>query len=298
MNEVISEHDQLKNIFTQLASNPNLHPLIKQIDEWEKESIAKIHQKAKELREKLLQPTTTQISELSKRLELFSEQLNRRRESDDFVETDLSFWKEKLDALKSDLTSPLKFAINHDDDAPLVRNISFVLKTINERFERVFDDKLRIVEDGEAVINGGSTGWSEIRGTNEYSSGCHKIRLRIERVFDAGGFFGINSKATPLKSLSFSSKTACGWSSNNCINSNGLYMEKSSGHRIEININDIITLIFDCDKRKISMINERTNVRHGISVNIEDCPFPWQLHVNIGDAQGCIRILPQKIEFE
>jgi hypothetical protein len=39
INEVISEHDHLKNIFTQHTSNPNLHPLIKQIDEWEKNQL-------------------------------------------------------------------------------------------------------------------------------------------------------------------------------------------------------------------------------------------------------------------
>ncbi len=132
MNEIISEHDHLKNIFTQHTSNPNLHPLIKQIDEWEKESIEKIQQKAKELREQLLQPITTQINELSKRLEPLSEQLKKDRELDDFIETDLGFWKQTLDFIKSDLTSPLRFTINQDDETPLVRNTSIILKAINE----------------------------------------------------------------------------------------------------------------------------------------------------------------------
>ncbi len=38
---------------------------------------------------------------------------------------------------------------------------------------------------------------------------------------------------------------------------------------------DIITLIFDFDNRKISMINERTNAKHELTVNINNYPFPW-----------------------
>lgn len=132
-----------------------------------KKSIEMIQQKAKELREQLLQPTMAQINELSKRLESLSEQLNKGRELEDFIETDLCFWKQTLDFIKFDLTSPLKFAIIQNDQIPLIRNISVILKTINERFDQVFDDQVRIVEDGEVVIYDDSNGCREIRGKNE-----------------------------------------------------------------------------------------------------------------------------------
>ncbi len=96
MNAIISEYEHLKNIFTQHKSNQNLHPLIKQIDDWEKESIEKIQLKAKELREQLLQPAAMQINELFKRFEPVLEQLNKGRELDGFIETDLNLWKETL----------------------------------------------------------------------------------------------------------------------------------------------------------------------------------------------------------
>jgi hypothetical protein len=293
MNEIISEHDHLKNIFTQHTSNPNLHPSIQQVDEWENESIVKIQQKAKELREQLLQLTTTQIIELSKRLEPFSEQLSKGRELDDFIETDLNFWKAKLNFIKSDLTSPLKFAMHQNDDVPLVRNTSVILKTINERFDRVLDDKLRIIEDGEVVIHDGPAGYKEIRGKNEYASGCHKIRLRIESALSINMYLGINSKATPLQSQSYSSKSAYLWCSGNSIRSGGASQSNSSNPPIEMKKNDLIKLIFDCDNQKISMINERTNATHELPVNLENCPFPWQLHINLLCPQECVRILPQ-----
>ena len=55
--------------------------------------------------------------------------------------------------------------------------------------------------------------------------------------------------------------------------------------------NDVISLIFNCDKRKISMINERTNTKYEVDVKINQCPFPWQLHLNLYEANSCIRIL-------
>jgi hypothetical protein len=292
MNEIISEHDHLKNIFTQHASNPNLHPLIQQIDEWEKESIVNIQQKAKGLREQLLQLTTTHIMKLSKRLEPLSDQMSKGRELDDFIETDLNVWKEKLNLIKSDLTSPLKFAVHQNDDVPLVRNISVILKTINERFDRVLDDKLRIIEDGEVVIRDGPAQHKEIRGKNEYASGCHKICLRIESALSINICLGINSKATPLQSQSHSSKSAYVWFSGNYIYSGGTCQNNSSNPLIEMEKNDIIALIFDCDNQKISMTNERTNATHELPVNVKNCPFPWQLHINLYNPQECVRILP------
>jgi hypothetical protein len=292
MNEIISEHDRLKSIFTQHTSNPNLHPLMKQIDEWEKESIEKIQQKAKELREQLFQPATTHINQLSKRLEPLSEQLNKGRELDDYIETDLQLWKYNLDLIQSDLTSPLHFALNQDDETALVRNTSVIVKTINERFDRVFDDQMRIVEDGEVVIHDGPTGHKEIRGKNEYSSGCHTIRLRIESEIKINVCLGINSKATALQSSSHLAKTAYLWWIGNQSWSNGSAQANTSNLPIEMKKNDIITLIFDCDNRTISMINERSSVKHEITINIDNCPFPWQLHVNLLYARESIRILP------
>jgi hypothetical protein len=183
----------------------------------------KIQQKAKELREQLLQPITMQINELSKGLEPLSEQLKKGRELDDFIETDLGFWKQTLDFIKSDLTSPLRFTINQDDETPLVRNTSITLKAINEWFEQVSDDRVRIAEDGEVVIHDSPQGHKEIRGKNDYSSSCHKIRLRIEYTVNMKLFLDINSKATPLQSASYLSRTAYLWFSGNRICSNGSY---------------------------------------------------------------------------
>ena len=291
---IISEHDHLKNIFTQHTSNLNLDSLIKQIDDWKRESIEKIQRKANELHEQLLQSTATHITELSNRLEPVSGQLNKGREFDDFVEQDLSLWKETLARIKTDLISPLNFVVTQHDGNPLVRNVSIVviMKTVNERFDRVFNNQARIVEDGAVVIRDGSDGWTEIRGKNEYSSGCHQIRLRIESAIGANMFLGINSKETVLQASSCFSKSAYLWRGNNDVYLNGSCQTNACNPCVEMKTNDIITLMFDCDNKKISMINERTKTTHELTINVNDCSFPWQLHVNMYNVGESIRILP------
>jgi len=39
---------------------------------------------------------------------------------------------------------------------------------------------------------------------------------------------------------------------------------------------DMISLILDYKKYLIMMINERSEVKHEFTVNIDNCPLPWQ----------------------
>jgi len=132
----------------------------------------------------------------------------------------------------------------------------------------------------------------DIRGKNEYSSGCHKIRLRIESANNIYLCLGINSKASPLQSASYSAKSAYVWTSYNQICSGESCQSGGSNPPLEMKKNDIITLILDCDNQKISMINERTNAKHELNVNVNNCPFPWQLHVNMYYVKESVRLLP------
>src|SRR5262249_43938650 len=46
MDEVTLSHDQLRQAIAECTAEPRRHPLMKQIDEWEKQSVAKINQAA------------------------------------------------------------------------------------------------------------------------------------------------------------------------------------------------------------------------------------------------------------
>jgi len=162
---------------------------------------------------------------------------------------------------------------------------------MNEKFELVSDNGVRIEESGQVVIHGTKHEHIEVRGKNGYASGLHKIRLYIEKSSNIWMFLGINSKFTPLQSASYGCKATYGWTSNNDIWSNGLKNRNNSKDDIEMKKNDIINLILDCDKQTITIVNERTNKKHEMAVNIDYCPFPWQLHVNLFEGESRVRIL-------
>ena len=291
MNVLISEHNLLQYTLNEQSTQIDSHPFVKNIDEWEKESIAKIQQKAEELRLDLFQLMAMHRDELSKKLRRLSEQLNECRENDNFIETDLKQWKGTLESLRSSLNSSSTFSFDAPDDLPIIPNISLIFTIENELFDQVFDNTVEVTQNGHVISHDTSHNYTEIRGKNEYLSGRHKIRLSFEQSANSWSFVGINSKSTLLAKQSCSSKSAYGWSCNNYYWLNGDCQPYKTGSRIEMKSNDIITLIFDCDDRKIFMINERTNAKYSLQVNIDHCPFPWQLHVNLYEANSRVRIL-------
>jgi len=293
MNGLIQEHDDIKNSLEEQRKNGDAYQLIKRIYEWERESIAKIKKRAKELQLQLAQFAQTHNEDFKQKFQSLSEQINEYREYGDFIETDLHHWKQTINDLKLNFISPITVSIEQHDGHVLVENITVnvVKKTTNELFEQIFDDKARIEQNGQLVIHNNLNDHTEIRGKNEYTKGCHNIRLRIEETSSSWIFIGINSKLTPLKNQSYSSESSYGWSCNNYNWSNGEHEEGTLDNRIEMKNNDIISLFFDCDNCMIMMINERTRTKHELPVIIDNCPFPWQLHVVLREPNSRVRIL-------
>jgi chaperonin cofactor prefoldin len=211
MNVIIDEHDHLKNTLNQQTTKPDSHPLIKEIDHWEKESITQIQKRANELRQELLRSTTTHTDDVAKKLQQLSEQLKRGREQDDYIETDLQLWKKALDNLKTNLTSPSTISINRRNNVSLVQNITIDLLTkTKEEFERVSDNRIRIEKNGQVATHDRSQYATEVRGKNEYRSERHEIRLCIEQLDGDWIFLGVNSKLTPVHNLSHGLQSAYG----------------------------------------------------------------------------------------
>ncbi|CAF3102434.1 unnamed protein product [Rotaria socialis] len=290
MNDIISEYNCLKSTFDQSAE-PDSHPFFKDIDQWKEDSITKIQQKAQELRIELFQLIAIRKAEILEKLQQACEEIKNSQEIDNFIELDLLQWKTTLQNLKAKCDPTLAFSLEPRDDLPVVHNVSVIFTLDNELFGQVFDNAVQIQQNGEIAIHDASHNYTEIRGKNEYTTGRHRIRLCIDQSADSWTFLGINSKSTLLQKQSSSSKSAYGWTNNNYIWSNGGCQPNKSAARIEMKMNDMITLTFDCNHRKISMINERTQANYELLVNIDHCPFPWQFHVNLYEANSRIRIL-------
>ncbi|CAF2676313.1 unnamed protein product [Rotaria sp. Silwood2] len=298
MNKIITEHDVLKNSLTQQIKNPTYHPLIKQVNDWETQSIFKIQQRPKELRQELSNLTKNETNDFSQKLQYLATEINECREHGDFLELDLCRWKETLENLKLNIFSSSVITIKSVNKNPLIQNpaVNIMKKPTNELFERVSDNLVQCQENGRMVVHVGSCLHVEARGKNEYSSGIHKTRLCIEELRGEWLFVGINTKSTPLQNQAYMTRSVYGWSSNNYSWSNGKANAISSKCPIEMKRNDVINLIMDCDNFRISLINERTKARHELTVDINYCAFPWQLDVILYGKDSCICILPHELK--
>ncbi|CAF3468474.1 unnamed protein product [Rotaria sp. Silwood2] len=104
LDNIMQEHDLLQQELAQPSLKKN--PLLKKIDKWEKDSIAKI-QVAAETARKTLQELLEQSKErLSKTCRDITENLRASQEADDFSENDLQRWKKQLKELQLEITSP------------------------------------------------------------------------------------------------------------------------------------------------------------------------------------------------
>lgn len=291
MKQLMKHDDHLQELVRERINESSRHPLFEEIDRWEHQSITNIQQKANDLRQQLVQLSSFHFNELSEKLQRLREELRISDEQNSFIESDIQNWTKLLEDYREDLISSSTFNISG-----LTRNSSLphILVNIfekNEFFQHVSNNRVRIEEYGRLAIHDAhSTGEVELRGSNEYRLGRHEIRLRILQPANSWIFLGINSKSTPLQNNSYAARSACGWANNNNIwRDSDAFVNESA--RIEMAMNDTIILIVDCDNEKIFMINERTNGHYELVVNIDSCPFPWQLHVNLYEMDSSIRIL-------
>ena len=273
MQHLIDEQDRFQTVLKEQFDSPQTYPFFKRIDEWEKESIEKIQKRAQQLREQLTEIVVVHIRRLSNKLQESTNRLLNQKTLDTFVENDLEHWGKKFDKLKANFTSPSTITINECTLNPLVRDTYIALTVTNELF-------LQSGAYNQIVTHDSSSDSIDIRGQNEYDKGCHRIRLRMEQTTHESTFLGICSESSSY-----------GWSSNQFIHVNGSIIPTVLTEPIEMQKDDIISLILDCDRSWIMMINERSKIAHELSVNHDVCALPWQLHIVLNEPNSRIKIL-------
>ena len=98
--------------------------------------------------------------------------------------------------------------------------------------------------------------------------------------------FGIASMQSQL--------SVYGWSSNDQTVGGGYTQSQSLYNQRDMKDETTIKIEFliDCDNKKISYFNERTRCTKEMNVDIDLCPFPWQLYFYLYDTGDRVRILP------
>lgn len=292
--EVVLLHDQLQECFNEYISNPQLHPLVKQVNEWENQSIEHIRLVADNIRKDLLRSIEHHVNNIKNSSVPITQCLTRARNEDDFFEDDINDWKKKIEDLKKELNVPTNVRIKQDGGST-----SFIPKisleedpTGHEIFDKILGG-ISIEENGQVVTHDSTTAHAAVRGKDEYSSGQHRLRLQIERLgAQKWILFGIISKSAPFTPEAlYNSPYSCDWGGHDGVFTNGTYQRGLNGYKTDIEVNDVVTLFIDCNRRKISRTNERTGSNQELDIDLTKCPFPWQLSLNIYDPETRIRIL-------
>ena len=295
IDDYLNEHNQLQQLIEQYLKQPDQHPLIEQINKWERQSIQKIQQAANEARTQILNVLSDHILCIQKSFEDLTMQLEQAKVDDKVLEIFLQESRETFDKLRNDILLPDTIKIRKDDD-----EIAFISKPMiiivepDDLFERVTGNA-RIEDDGQLIVHGQWSDHSSVRGKNEYSSGQHRLRFKIEELDpDKWAFFGIVSKYSTFDPVSIITPSAYGLAGQDGICLNGVYQNTNTmGYKSDMEISDKLELFIDCDRQLIRLINERTHSSYELNIDLDKCPFPWQILLGLCCSAGDrIRILP------
>ena len=261
--------------------------LLTTIDAWEQESIAKIKSRAEVTRNEVLKHTAGRLDNKKIELEQLTDELQQSRQTNDFIETDLRTWSDKLNRWKDEIVNPPKVVVRQESTA-LVTQIRVNVYDATEVFERASSKVVFEDNDKVAVVQDGPELYAEVRGRGEYASGQRTLSLKAEKL-NGWILFGIISKSSPIQEHSYESPSCYGWYDGEHFVYAGGQNIGGQGH--DIAQNDTINLLIDCDHRLIRLTNERTHRTLELLVDLDQCPFPWQMHLNLNLSPTHIRIL-------
>jgi hypothetical protein len=119
--EIEVNRDLFRQTLTEQTTNPQKHPLIQQIDQWERDSIKTIRQTADQARQLVFDNTAGHIAELETKFNKLTDQLRQSRQENDFNETDLDQFQDKLERLMKALVKPPNVSIRQDSTPFITR---------------------------------------------------------------------------------------------------------------------------------------------------------------------------------
>src|SRR4051812_36757664 len=96
LNIQLDEIERNHDLMQQLLTEEQRHPLIRQINQWEEDSINKIRQTAEETKEIVFNYMDEDINRIKLRLNHLTDRLKQSRQENDFIETNLTEWNKQL----------------------------------------------------------------------------------------------------------------------------------------------------------------------------------------------------------
>jgi chromosome segregation ATPase len=121
LDEIEINCDLIRQSINQQSTELEKHPLMKQIDQWEQESIDKIKQIAEETRKVLFKYTNKYTNKIELKINNLTDRLKQSRNENDFLEKNLNEWNKQLTQLKEELNKSSNIKISYDSTSFITR---------------------------------------------------------------------------------------------------------------------------------------------------------------------------------
>ncbi|CAF1224343.1 unnamed protein product [Adineta steineri] len=134
LNHIINDYDQFKQTINeqkQNSQNPQNHSLIKQIDQWETNSIEIIQEKAQKCRKIVAKSSETFIHDIEKKFNDLCEQIKQIHAENEFNETNLIYLKNQLIKMTEELNNPSNMSIQQNSQT-FINDISIISSEISK----------------------------------------------------------------------------------------------------------------------------------------------------------------------
>ena len=289
LEQIINEHNRCQETLVQYTEESTNHPLVKQINDWEVQSVEKIRQVAGEARKQVMHVFMQFATNTMATIKTLTDTLKKAQSEESFLEKDLRQAMDKLTLIKKQLEKPPTIHIRRGiADAPLIPKL---LVSVCDIFDKA-SGKVLIKDEGKLIVNSGANGYGTVRSQGEYSVGKHRFRLKIDHTgSQKWNMIGIVSKTVAIQPTPFNTLSAFGWLANNFVCTNGKVHADAQGYKCDWEKNDVLELTLDCQQNSIRSTNERTRSTHELKIDPNLCPFPWQVHVGLYYAKDRIRLL-------
>lgn len=292
MDELTLEHDRLRQTVIEQSADVRQHPLMRDIHEWEQRCIDKVHQLADDARKKTEALLGAARTKLDESLTKIAGELQRARRDDDFFEPDLQQWMHAIEQLKNELAQPANIRVPRVNDEALSAMLQLPVAVAPQETFGEMTTGARIEDNGRVTVKDGYSSHATVRGISQYSSGQHRIRLRLEQ-YSAHKWvlIGIVSNSVGIQAGSYMTPSFFGWGGRNQVYYDGKNHQGSDGFVNDFEPNDVIELLIDCNQETIRLGNERTRSMHVVSVPARRCAFPWRLQIGMYHPNDRIRLL-------
>ena len=120
LDRIVEERNRLQEAMNNETSrNDETSPLLEQIDQWQRNTIAKVKEVAAQVRQQTIDLLNRKQTKISEEFKSFSQQLVKLRESENYVEHDLRQLNQKIAQFQQDIeqsTQPVSIVLHTDQN--------------------------------------------------------------------------------------------------------------------------------------------------------------------------------------